>query len=267
MWKRQKKEKRGGGGGEGDAFWPLFSSARPAGCEPQLCARHRADPTRLRVFYSRRRRRVTVRGCHRGRLLIKHRLLWKTCPRRTRDHYEGSWCRCAPGRGAGWRGDSSRGEDCMHRWCRTSGPWIQFCTNRHRGAGLVSDYDSVSKNSWSPGCWSAPSFFFFFKAVALYHISSCWRSQHLKSPCVLVTVCTEESDRKETRGALPLWLWSSSKQIFVSCSPPPLPVIKDNGWIWINELSDYPSWRHWRRTVHSDLSFSFVMKGSSDSSA
>lgn len=44
-----------------------------------------------------------------------------------------------------WRG-STRG--CMHRWCQTSGPWIQFCTNRHQGAGLGSDYDSVSKNSW-----------------------------------------------------------------------------------------------------------------------
>lgn len=46
-------------------------------------------------------------------------------------------------------------KDCLHRWCRTSGPWIQFCTNRHQGAGLVSDYDSVSTNSAidHPSCW------------------------------------------------------------------------------------------------------------------
>lgn len=52
-------------------------------------------------------------------------------------------------RGAGVGAGEDFEKDCMFRWCQTSGPWIQFCTNRHQGAGLVSDYAWVSKNSWS----------------------------------------------------------------------------------------------------------------------
>ena len=32
----------------------------------------------------------------------------------------------------------------MHLWFLTSGPWIQFYTSHRQGAGLVSDYGSVS---------------------------------------------------------------------------------------------------------------------------
>lgn len=110
------------------------------------------------------------------------------------------------------RAGVSPGEDCMLRWCQTSGAWIRSCTSRHRGAGLVSDCDSVSKHDMKsatdhPLCArtaqlpAAAGHVEHLKKWVTWRLCSVKRQQPVQ-----VTLCPEllfkkMSDRKRNRGA------------------------------------------------------------------
>lgn len=134
-----------------------------------------------------------------------------------------------PSGATGWSRRLSE-KDCIHRWCQTSGPWIQFCTNRHQGAGLVSNCDSVSKHSSSLMFAFACSFQ-SYQLVQVKWVT--WMLCSLSSTlCDSLGVLSRYLKRCQIGNGTEEfpWLWSSgsSRSLFHAFPP----VIKVNGWIW-----------------------------------